>query len=136
MTAHSLPVAVIERGDPYEREVRSAVEAVAAEVSRRVGARISWSLAFQSQGFAEGGMRWLGPDLREAVQAVPPGGRLVVAAIGFLADHVETLYDLDVEASALVRDRGLSYARAASLDAEDDLVDVLADVARPLLRNG
>jgi ferrochelatase len=135
MTAHSLPVALIERGDPYERQVRATAEAVATEVGRRLGTPISWSLAFQSQGFAEGGMRWLGPDLREAVGALPPGAHLVIAAIGFLADHVETLYDLDVEARALAGDRGLSYARAASLDADDDLVDVLAEVARPLLRH-
>ncbi len=136
MTAHSLPVAVIERGDPYEREVRSAAKEVATEVSRRAGTRVSWSLAFQSQGFAEGGMRWLGPDLRAAIDAVPARAHLVVAAIGFLADHVETLYDLDVEAAALARDRGLSFARAASLDADDDLVDVLAEVARLRLRHG
>jgi ferrochelatase len=136
LTAHSLPLAVIERGDPYEREVRAAAEAVVTEVRRRRGATVSWSLAFQSQGMSGDGARWLGPDVRTAIEAAGIGARLVVAAIGFLADHVETLYDLDVEASEVARARGCSFVRARSLDADDDFVDILADVARPLLSHG
>jgi ferrochelatase len=60
----------------------------------------------------------------------------VFAPIGFLADHVEILYDLDIEAAAMARERGLAFARSRSLNADDDLVDVLADVARPLLGHG
>jgi ferrochelatase len=136
LTAHSLPIAVLERGDPYERDVRTAAEAVAAEVSRRRGDAVAWSLAFQSQGMSGDGSRWLGPDVRTAIEAAGAGARLVVAAIGFLADHVETLYDLDIEASQIARARGCSFVRARSLDADDDFVEVLADVARPLLGHG
>jgi ferrochelatase len=136
MTAHSLPLAIVERGDPYERDVRAAAEAVAAEVSRRRGGAVAWSLAFQSQGMSGDGSQWLGPDLRTAIEAAGTGARLVVAAIGFLADHVETLYDLDIEASQIARARGCSFVRARSLDADDDFVEVLADVARPLLGHG
>jgi ferrochelatase len=105
-------------------------------VSRRRGVPLAWSLAFQSQGLAGPGVAWLGPDLPTALDAVcasSGAASVVIAAIGFLADHVETLYDLDIEAAALARDRGLTLLRARSLDADADLVDVLAAVARPLL---
>ena len=58
------------------------------------------------------------------------------APIGFLADHVEILYDLDIEAADLARDRGIQTLRAASPNADDDMVSVLAEVARPLLSHG
>jgi ferrochelatase len=132
LSAHSLPRAVIDRGDPYEREVRAA----AAAVVERLGAGVHAAVAFQSQGFGAG--EWLGPDLRATLEAAAARGdrRVVLAPIGFLADHVEILYDLDVEAAAMARERGLAYARSASLNDDDDLVDVLADVARPLLAHG
>lgn len=133
MTAHSLPLVAIRSGDPYERDVRASAEAVAERVAR--GGPVRCTVAFQSQGFGAKPGEWLGPDLPAALDEARARGdeRVVLAPIGFLADHVETLYDLDVEAAAMARERGLTFARAASLDADDDLVDVLADVARPLL---
>jgi ferrochelatase len=138
LTAHSLPQSVIDAGDPYARQVRAAAEAVVADVRRRTSLAVPWTLAFQSQGLATPGVAWLGPDLGTALdQAKERGVRSIVAsAIGFLGDHVETLYDLDVEAAALARQRGLSFTRAASLNAADDLVEVLAGLARPLLDHG
>jgi ferrochelatase len=135
LTAHSLPQSVIDAGDPYERDVRAAAEAVATEASQRVGKSLRWTLAFQSQGLGGPGLKWLGPDLATALDEAAARGEeaVVVAAIGFLADHVETLYDLDIEAAARARDRGLTLVRARSLDDSDDLVDLLADLARPLL---
>jgi ferrochelatase len=139
MTAHSLPEAVIASGDPYELDVRAAAEAIAARVKGRVG-NVEHALAFQSQGL--GGrtpdgrdIAWLGPDLGASLDDVAARGDrwVVLAPIGFLADHVEILYDLDIEARAMAEDRGLTYARTASLNADDDLVEVLAKIARPLL---
>jgi ferrochelatase len=130
MTAHSLPKAIIARGDPYEREVRAA----AAVVATRLG-DVRWTVAFQSQGMSGAAGDWLGPDLPTTLdEARARGDALVVfAPIGFLADHVEILYDLDIEAVALARDRGLRTVRAASLNADDDLVSAIAEVAGPLL---
>jgi ferrochelatase len=143
MTAHSLPKAVIARGDPYEVEVRKAADAIAAAVRTSIGHDVPHMVAFQSQGIASKDrdgkpIEWLGPDLRAALDAVSAIGqrRVVLAPIGFLADHVEVLYDLDIEARALAEERHLQFARAASLNADGDLVDVLADVARPLLGHG
>jgi ferrochelatase len=141
MTAHSLPKSVVDGGDPYEREVRGSFDDVAAIVRSRVDGAPPLVLAFQSQGMSGAGERpvpWLGPDLPATIEkAADVGARHVVfAPIGFLADHVEVLYDLDVEARALAAARGLGYARAASLNADDDLVQVLAAVAAPLLAHG
>ena len=142
VTAHSLPRAVVDAGDPYEREVRASAEAVMSRVRGAVGRDVHALVAFQSQGMSAGpGGRpvpWLGPDLAATLDAVRGRGdaSVVFAPIGFLADHVEVLYDLDIEAKAMAAGRGLSFARAPSLDADDDLVDVLADVARGLLSHG
>jgi ferrochelatase len=139
MTAHSLPRAVVEAGDSYERDVRASVESIGAMVRGLVGADVRTTLAFQSQGLSSGpggrSMEWLGPDLPSAIgEAAEHGSRLLVfAPVGFLADHVEILYDLDIEARGIAEGRGLTVRRAASLNADDDLVDVLAGLARPLL---
>jgi ferrochelatase len=137
LTAHSLPVAIVKAGDPYERDFRAAAAAVEQAVRARVAGALHVLVAFQSQGMAGGPVpvEWLGPDLRASLDAARAHGseRVVLAPIGFLADHVEVLYDLDMEARAMAAERGMAYARAPSLNADDDFVDVLAAVARPLL---
>jgi ferrochelatase len=130
MTAHSLPKSVVDAGDPYETEVRAAAGAVAAAVAERGGRASRVLVAFQSQGMTGAGGRpiaWLRPDLAWALdEAERQGDRhVVVAPIGFLADHVEILYDLDIEARAMAEARGLSLSRAASLNADDDFIEVL-----------
>ncbi len=137
MTAHSLPRSVIDAGDPYERDVRAAAEAIATAVAGRLGRKPHVVVAFQSQGLA-GPVAWLGPDLRAALEQAKEQGsaHVLLAPIGFLADHVEVLYDLDVEARAMANELGLSYSRSPSLNADDDFVDVLVEVARPLLGRG
>jgi ferrochelatase len=129
-TAHSLPVAAIRGGDPYETEVRAS----ALMVAKELGAACPPSaVAFQSQGM--GGGDWLGPDLPTALDAARAAGHthVLIAPIGFLADHVEILYDLDIEARALAEERGLSIARTESLNTSDAMIDVLQQVSRPLL---
>jgi ferrochelatase len=137
MTAHSLPRSVIDAGDPYEREVRSSAAVTAALVATRANPRVRFEVAFQSQGLAGVGASspWLGPDISTILDTARARGdrRVVFAPIGFLADHVEVLYDLDVEARAMAAERGLSYARSSSLNSDDDFIEVLADVSRPLL---
>jgi len=130
ISAHSLPLAVIRGGDPYEREVR----ATAAAVVEAVGAAMPpHEVIFQSQGMSGG--EWLGPDVRATIdRAATEGvGHLLFAPIGFLADHVEVLYDLDIEAQGWAAERGLGYSRIDSLNASDGLVDALETVARRVL---
>ena len=136
MTAHSLPRSVVDAGDPYERDVRAAADAIATAVRARLESDVGVFVAFQSQGMAGPAPNaWLGPDLRAALDFAKNRGstHVVLAPVGFLADHVEVLYDLDVEARGMAVERGLSYSRAPSLNADDDFIDVLAEVVRPLL---
>jgi ferrochelatase len=135
-TAHSLPRSVIAAGDPYERHFRASAEAVAAAVRARVEHEVATMVAFQSQGMAgPATVEWLGPTLREALDVARERGsaRVLFAPIGFLSDHVEVLYDLDVEANAMAAERGMTYARSSSLNADEDFVDVLTEVCQPLL---
>jgi ferrochelatase len=131
LTAHSLPKKVIAAGDTYEREVRASAAGV---IERVKNAYAENHVAFQSQGPGSDASEWLGPSLVETLDALKGRVKKVVfAPVGFLADHVEILYDLDIEAKALANERGLAYARTESLDDADDFVAVLADIARELL---
>ncbi len=132
-SAHSLPEAVIAAGDPYEREVRAAA-ATLTQLAHVQDAQI----VFQSQGLSVGPggrpMRWLGPDLVEALDQAKADGieHVLIAPVGFLADHVEILYDLDIEARAWAEQRGVRLSRTTSLNDDDDFVAVLARIAGEL----
>jgi ferrochelatase len=127
LTAHSLPQHVIAAGDNYEREVSAA----AAAVGQALG--VPYRLAFQSQG-VDGGA-WVGPTLAETFTALRNTGsqEVVVAPIGFLSEHVETLYDLDIEAARLAGSLGLGFFRVSALNTEPTLIAALAAVARETL---
>jgi ferrochelatase len=136
VTAHSLPVTVVRAGDPYEREFRAAAERFIAAVGSLVG---STRVVFQSQGQSTGPggrpMEWLGPDLPAAIAEAKAEGvkRLLVAPIGFLADHVEILYDLDIEAKAWAVEGGMGFARTTSLNDDDDMVEAVAALVKRTL---
>jgi ferrochelatase len=131
LSAHSQPQAVIDAGDPYEAQFR----AMAGEVAVRVVARGNpVRVAFQSQGM-DGG-RWLGPDLPSTFAELAAAGAkaAVIAPIGFVSDHVETLYDLDVEAPALAAAAGIErLARAPVPNARPSFIDALEAVVRRLM---
>jgi len=134
LTAHSLPVAVVRSGDPYETDLRASAEDVVAEVRARGGRFAEHRVCFQSQGIGTG-MEWLGPELRPTLEALAAAGRkhVVVAPIGFLADHVEILYDLDIEATAWARELGIDLHRTTSLNADPGLIEALVAVTRDVL---
>ncbi len=138
LTAHSLPVAAIRAGDSYEREFRAACDAVVARLVARAPSTRT-VVAFQSQGMGTGPggkpIEWLGPDLMTTIDACRARGDrdVVFAPIGFLADHVEILYDLDIEARGWVEARGMAFHRTRSLNDGDALVGVIARVARTLV---
>jgi protoporphyrin/coproporphyrin ferrochelatase len=123
VSAHSLPRVVVERGDPYARLVSASAKAVETRLGRPV------RLCYQSQG-ADGG-EWLGPSVRETLEALagesPPS--VAWAPFGFLADHVETLYDLDVEAQAIAKQLSLPLLRVPALNLHPGLTSALAAVA-------
>jgi ferrochelatase len=127
LTAHSLPQRVVDAGDPYERDFRAMAELVAARVRERGN---ETRVAFQSQGATNDA--WLGPDLPAMLREIAGAGarNVAVAPIGFVADHVETLYDLDVEAKATAQDLGLGFVRAPAVNLRPAFIEALAIVVQ------
>jgi ferrochelatase len=121
-TAHSLPERIVRDGDPYPDEVRATVDAVLARLPDGQPHRF----AFQSQGRSP--EPWLGPDVETTLDGLAVDGvsGVVIAPIGFLSDHVETLYDIDIEFAARAGKLGLRLERTAMLNASDGLADTLA----------
>jgi protoporphyrin/coproporphyrin ferrochelatase len=123
-SAHSLPQAVIDAGDSYEGEFRHAAGLVRQELVRR-GAPFDPKLSevvFQSQGAMAGA--WLGPTLADSLRKVRAGGAEAVCVLpmGFVSEHIETLYDLDIEAKDDAEQLGLQFARAPALNDSPGLV--------------
>jgi ferrochelatase len=129
LSAHSLPMRALQAGDPYEKQFRAMAELVA----ERFRGTHPVAIAFQSQGMTDDA--WLGPDLPTTFRRLKGEGvrAVVVAPIGFLAEHVETLYDLDVDAPKLAAEVGVAFARAPAPCARPRLVDALEVVARGAL---
>ena len=128
-TAHSIPVSMAERY-PYERQVRET----AAAVMRRLARDGEPVVVFQSRsGRPED--PWLGPDvcdyLKDARARGVPG--VVLSPIGFLCDHVEVLYDLDVEAAQVCRDIDLPMARAAAVNDHPAFLETMTDAVLAVL---
>ncbi|MHB8220032.1 MAG: ferrochelatase [Acidimicrobiales bacterium] len=128
-TAHSLPERVIAAGDPYPEQLAESAAAVAGAAGLEA-AGIAWRVAWQSAGrTAE---PWIGPDILDVVRRLPSEGfdGVVVCPIGFVSDHLEVLFDLDVEARGVAEGAGLAFGRTASLDDDPRFVEILAEVVR------
>jgi ferrochelatase len=122
-TAHSLPQRIITEGDPYPREV----ERTAAGVAKLLGST-NWEVAYQSQGAT--GEPWLGPTLDDIFERSVVQNRraLLFVPIGFVCDHMEILYDIDILAQKVAREKGLSLMRTASLNTSPTFIEALASV--------
>ena len=122
-TAHSLPERIVQMGDPYPKEVRGTVEAISAALGGQ-----PTRFAYQSQGRSS--EPWLGPTVESAIEALQHEGhtRVLVAPIGFLCDHVETLYDIDIELKQLAADKGIHLERMPMLNASSALIETLVSV--------
>jgi len=133
LTAHSLPRRVIAAGDAYEKQFREMAGAVAARLEPR---GFSVRVAFQSQGASN--EPWLGPDLAETYADVARSGArtVLIAPIGFVAEHVETLYDLDIEAPLIAKMAGIDrLLRAKAVGDRPRFIDALETVVRRVLPN-
>jgi ferrochelatase len=123
-TAHSLPERVREAGDTYPEQLTDSARLVAEAAGLD-----EWEVAWQSAGRTP--EPWLGPDVRDEVRRLGAGGDInavVICPIGFVSDHLEVLYDLDVEVAGIATGSGLAYARTESLNEDPVFVSVLADL--------
>jgi ferrochelatase len=122
-TAHSLPERILTSGDPYPQQLAQTAAAVASAAGLS-----QWSVGWQSAGRTP--EPWLGPDVLEIVRERAASGApgLVVSACGFVADHLEVAYDLDIEAAQLADELGLPFARTASVNDDDAVMQALAQL--------
>ena len=125
-TAHSVPQRTIAEGDPYEKQSRETAALVACEASLSPDA---WKFAFQSQGMSGGA--WLGPSVEGTILELKKAGYrgVFVQPIGFLCDHVEVLYDIDIGFRQFAEKEGMRLWRAESLNDSPLLIAALADLA-------
>ncbi len=124
MTAHSLPVRALAIDAPtYEEQLRATGQLVAA----RAGLD-SWRIAWQSAGRTP--EPWIGPDILDVIRQLPADGfdGVVVCPAGFTSDHLEVLYDVDIEARAVAAEAGLGLERTASLNDDPRFCALLADL--------
>lgn len=120
---HSLPVTALE-GDPYEMQIHQTVD----EVVKLIGP-IDYKVAFQSRG--SGPREWLGPQTESVIEEAARRGKkgVLVVPLGFVADHIETLYDIDILFREIAQSNGLVFKRAESLNATPKFMELLADIA-------
>ena len=127
-TAHSLPLRAVSDDDPYRAQLLETSQLVAKETGVT-----DWDFAFQS---ASGPISaWLGPSLKEKISEFSDKGikRILVCPVGFVSDHLEILYDLDVEARDHANSRGVVMSRTLSLNDDPMFIEALAGVAKPIL---
>ncbi len=133
-TAHSLPASVVQEGDPYEEHLRETAALVVERLE--MGAKATpplaerWHFCYQSAGAKQ--VVWLGPSIDEMLpQLVEQGHKqFLIVPIGFLCDHVEILYDIDIELASMADEMGITLKRTDSLNVSPLLIDALADVVR------
>jgi ferrochelatase len=127
-TAHSLPERILQDGDPY----RDQLLETASLVAERAGLA-EWSFSFQSA--SPTGEPWLGPDILEELDSLAANGvrRVLVCPVGFVSDHLEILWDLDIEAREKAAELGLELDRIESLNDDPAFVRALAALVRERL---
>jgi len=125
-TAHSLPQRIIDAGDPYPGELRSTAVAVAAKLGLEENTQ--WSIAWQSAGRTP--EPWIGPDILDVIDSLAsqttPGAGVLISACGFVADHLEVLFDLDIEALHRAQQHGLAFARTECVNDNGAIMNALA----------
>ncbi len=127
-TAHSLPERILQWNDPYPEELKTSVQ----EVVNRLHPR-HWDFAFQSQGATAD--PWLGPSVEETLERLKSDGvkNVLLVPIGFVCDHVEVLYDVDIEHRGQASALGIRLERTESLNDDPHLCRAVADAVRRTL---
>lgn len=130
-TAHSVPECTIEDGDPYETQAKETAALVAAQLPELTPEL--WRFAFQSQGMSGG--KWTGPTVEETILALKAARHraVLVQAIGFVCDHVEVLYDIDIVFKEFARKNEMELTCTESLNDSPLIIDALAAIAKVAL---
>ena len=129
-TAHSLPSFILEQGDPYDSQLRETAGLLADRLEVPAD---RWTFCYQSA--AKTGMPWLGPQIEQLVPEMAASGErdLLIAPIGFIADHLEILYDIDIGVQAIAQANNVRVERTPMLNDSQPLVEALATLARAAL---
>jgi len=127
-TAHSLPSRILDEGDPYRDQLLETSQLIA----ERAGLD-SWSFAFQSE--SPTGEPWLGPDILDELDSLDARGveRVLVCPIGFVSDHLEILWDIDIEARERAEELALELDRIESLNDDPAFIHGLAELCREVV---
>ncbi len=122
-SAHSLPQKILAQGDTYPEQLRASAAGAAAAAGIT-----NWDIAWQSAGRTAD--PWIGPDILEVLRHKKAAGvtDIVSCPIGFVSDHLEVLFDIDIQAQGVAHDIGLNLIRTSSLNDDDDFISVLANV--------
>ena len=127
-TAHSLPAQILAEGDPYPQALEESLFGILERLERAGQPPRPWRLAYQSRGLST--QPWLGPDVEAILRETPEGQHLLIVPIGFVCDHVEILYDIDIFYQDIARARKISLHRTESLNADPLFIQALAAVVQ------
>jgi len=127
-TAHSLPKRILSEGDPYQNELIQTASLAASKLHLP-----NWELVFQSAGRTSD--EWIGPDILQVLRELANKGKknVLVAPIGFTADNLEILYDLDIEATRVAKNLGLNFKRIPTANTSQLFIDALENIVRQFI---
>ncbi len=128
-TAHSLPAHVLADGDPYPGEVAATVALIVKKLELGPEGK-RWQFAYQSRGFRPG--KWLEPEIDDVIDQLANEGasNLLVVPIGFVSDHVEILYDIDILYKGMAASKGMTLRRTDSPNTIPHFINALAEVVQ------
>jgi protoporphyrin/coproporphyrin ferrochelatase len=126
-SAHSLPVRILKTGDPYDEQLKETARLVVEQAGLEEG---QWSWSYQSAGRSP--EPWLGPQLPEHLRALSEKGieNVISLPVGFVSDHVEILYDIDIQAKEVARQLGMRLERPPALNDDPLFIEALVDLVR------
>jgi protoporphyrin/coproporphyrin ferrochelatase len=124
-TAHSLPARILSQGDPYDSQLRETCSLLAQRLGLAEG---RWRFSYQSAG--QSAEQWLGPQIEEVIVELAQAGETnqLIVPIGFVCDHVEVLYDIDIAGRKIAAEQGARLERSESLNSSPRFISALADL--------
>ncbi len=120
-TAHSIPLTMAETSD-YQKQLEESCRLVAEQAGIA-----DWRLVYQSRSGVPG-QPWLEPDIADVMRELDPGANVAVVPIGFISDHMEVIYDLDVEAQAVARERGVNMIRVPTVEVHPKFLRMIREL--------